>query len=156
MEKLHMAGFQEAAVVPQSLPLGLLGDNRSAGAPRPYPSGETCRSPPLLPELNSQAGTEDIGGVALAVMAGPETELVKGPASPQPEVRRRKFKRARVVKEIETVKMGTAGEWEQANPLEKERAKMGASVQRFLARMQDVQGGWPPLLVSQQPTPESF
>ncbi|GAQ84186.1 HhH-GPD base excision DNA repair family protein [Klebsormidium nitens] len=90
--------------------------------------------------MNSPASMEAVGGVAQAATAGPETDLVKGPASPQPEVRRRKFKRARVVKDIKTVEVGPAGKQEQENPLENERAKMSASVRRFVARVQDVQG----------------
>jgi hypothetical protein len=80
-------------------------------------------------------------GDTLEVVGAPGSEQVVGPASPLLEEKRRKMKRARVVKDIQTVEVVTAEGHVAESPLDKERAKLGERVRRFVAQMRGVQGG---------------
>jgi hypothetical protein len=96
----------------------------------------------LYESLDTLIGPSAIlSGDGLEVVGGPGSEVVVGPASPLLEERRRKIKRARVVKDIQTFEVVTAEGQVAENPLDKERAKLGERVRRFVAQMRGVQGG---------------
>lgn len=127
---LETPPFTGFSLGPPSTPAMFKSSREAHNAYQLYESLDTLISPSAI-----------LPGDALEVVGAPGSEMVVGPASPLSEERRRKIKRARVVKDIQTFEVVTAEGQAAESPLDKERVKLGERVRRFVAQMRGVQGG---------------